>query len=56
MQLADLEYEVVPGGVAEPVIHWPAVIVIALFLCCDTPKEDDENDDRENSSLSNSIN
>jgi hypothetical protein len=39
MRFAQLEYDVVPGGASEAVLHVPAVIVIvALLLKGDTPE------------------
>lgn len=40
MRFASLDYDVLPGGATEAVIHAPAVIVIlALMLSGDTPKQ-----------------
>jgi hypothetical protein len=34
--IEDLEFEVMPGGCSEPVIHWPAarvfVAIVAIFI------------------------
>lgn len=39
MKFASLDYDVLPGGATEAVIHVPAVIVIlALLLSGDTPQ------------------
>lgn len=38
MTFANLEYDVLPGGATEAVIHVPAVVVVlALLLSGDTP-------------------
>lgn len=40
MRFATLDYDVLPGGATEAVIHAPAVIVILLLLLrSDTPAE-----------------
>jgi hypothetical protein len=32
LEIADLDFDVMPGGSSEPVLHWPAVRVVITVI------------------------